>query len=58
MLTEEAKKVKGVKFIWFTDGTGWLSARKNLEETFNELEDIYNINDLENGILEKIITNN
>jgi len=58
MLTEEAKKVKSVKFIWFTDGTGWLSARKNLEETFNELEDLYNINDLENGILEKIITNN
>ena len=54
MLATEAKNVKGVTFIWFTDGVGWYSARKNLEETFNELETIYNINDLENGILEKI----
>jgi type II restriction enzyme len=55
MLAEESKKVNGVTFIWFTDGTGWNSARKNLEETFNELKTIYNINDLENGILKRII---
>ena len=54
MLAEESKKVDGVTFIWFTDGIGWLSARKNLEETFNELETIYNIDDLENGILNKL----
>ena len=54
MLAQESKKVDGVTFIWFTDGTGWNSARKNLEETFNELETMYNIDDLENGILEKI----
>lgn len=54
MLAEESKNVDGVTFIWFTDGTGWLSARKNLEETFNELETIYNIDDLENGILNKL----
>ena len=51
MLAQESKKVDGVTFIWFTDGTGWNSARKNLEETFNELETMYNIDDLENGIL-------
>jgi len=51
MLAEEAKKVNGVAFIWFTDGLGWLSARKNLEETFNEMNTIYNINDLEHGII-------
>ena len=55
MLAEEAKKVNGLTFIWFTDGIGWKNARKNLEETFNELETLYNINDLENGILDKII---
>lgn len=55
MLAEEAKKVNGLTFIWFTDGTGWKNARKNLEETFNELETLYSINDLENGILDKII---
>jgi type II restriction enzyme len=55
MLAQESKKVDGLTFIWFTDGIGWNSARKNLEETFNELETIYNINDLENGILKEII---
>lgn len=54
MLAQESKKVESVTFIWFTDGTGWNSARKNLEETFNELETLYNIDDLENGILEKL----
>ena len=54
MLAEESKKVDGVTFIWFTDGTGWISARKNLEETFNELETMYNIDDLDNGILENL----
>ena len=54
MLAEESKKVDGVTFIWFTDGIGWLSARKNLEETFNEMETIYNIVDLENEILGKL----
>ena len=54
MLAEESKKVDGITFIWVTDGTGWNSCKKNLEETFNELETIYNIDDLENGILEKI----
>lgn len=55
MLAQESKKVDGVTFIWFTDGTGWNSARKNLEETFNELETMYNIDDLENGILERLL---
>lgn len=54
MLAQESKKVEGVTFVWFTDGTGWNSARKNLEETFNELETMYNIDDLENGILENL----
>ncbi len=54
MLAQESKKVNGVTFIWFTDGTGWISARKNLEETFNELETMYNIDDLDNGILNQL----
>lgn len=55
MLAEESKKVDGVTFIWFTDGLGWKSARKNLEETFNELPTLYSINDLDNGVLDKLI---
>lgn len=54
MLAQESKKVDGVTFIWFTDGTGWISARKNLEETFNELETMYNIDDLDSGVLNNL----
>ena len=54
MLAQESKKVDGVTFIWFTDGIGWNKSRKNLEETFNELETMYNIDNLENGILESL----
>lgn len=50
MLAEEAKAVPGFKFIWITDGGGWTSARRNLEETFNVLPDLYNITDMENNI--------
>ncbi|MDE7225410.1 MAG: type II restriction endonuclease, partial [Ruminococcus sp.] len=39
--------------IWFTDGSGWKSAKNNLEETFDIMEHIYSIKDLENGILNK-----
>ena len=54
MLASESKNTKGVTFIWFTDGLGWKHAKKNLEETFNELDTIYNIDDLEHGILENL----
>ena len=54
MLAQESKKVEGVTFIWFTDGQGWNSARKNLEETFNELDTLYNINDLENNVIDSL----
>ena len=52
-LALESKGIKGFKFVWFTDGLGWLSAKNNLKETFDILEDIYNIDDLENGIIKK-----
>lgn len=50
-LALEAKTIDGFKFAWFTDGKGWNSARNNLEETFDVLDDVYNINDLENGVI-------
>ena len=50
MIAEEAKNVPGFKFVWITDGGGWTSARRNLEETFNVLSDLYNIADMENNI--------
>ncbi len=50
-LALEAKTIDGFKFAWFTDGKGWNSARNNLEETFDVLDDVYNINDLESGVI-------
>lgn len=55
MIAEESKNTKYWKFIWITDGKGWNSARNNLKETFDVLDDIYNIKELENNILEKIL---
>jgi len=53
-LALEAKAIEGFTFVWFTDGIGWRSARNNLEETFDVMEHIYNITDLENGIIGKV----
>ncbi len=55
MIALESKNIKGFKFVWFTDGIGWKSARKNLEETFDVLEDLYSIDDLEKDIIAKKI---
>lgn len=53
-LAQEVATIDGVTFIWFTDGCGWNSARNNLEETFDVLDTVYNIQDLEDGILEDL----
>jgi type II restriction enzyme len=53
-LAQEAESIKGFTFVWITDGNGWGNAKNNLEETFDIMEHIYNINDLENGIINKI----
>lgn len=39
------------KFVWITDGHGWGSARNNLKETFDVLENLYNIMDLDEGVV-------
>lgn len=53
-IAQEAATIDGFEFVWFTDGSGWTSARHNLEETFDVMDNIYSIDDLENGILNKI----
>lgn len=55
MIAQEVDTIDGVTFVWFTDGIGWKSARRNLEETFNAMEHIYSIDDLENGIIDKVL---
>ena len=55
MLAEESKNIKGFTFVWITDGLGWQGAKNNLEETFDVMENIYNIKDLENGKLNDLL---
>lgn len=53
-LAWETEEIDGFTFVWFTDGKGWTSARHNLEETFDVMEHVYNINDMENGIITEV----
>lgn len=53
-LALETDTVEGFTFVWFTDGKGWTSARHNLEETFDVMQHIYNIKDLEDGIIGEV----
>ena len=53
-LAMEADTINGFTFVWFTDGKGWNSARNNLEETYDVMEHIYNIKDLEGGIISEV----
>jgi type II restriction enzyme len=55
LIAREAKDIPGFKFIWITDGIGWISARRNLEQTFDFLENLYNINDLQEGKLKEVL---
>lgn len=50
MIAEESKQISNFKFVWITDGAGWMKARRNLEETFDVLDTLYNISDMENRI--------
>lgn len=53
-LAQEVATINDVTFVWFTDGSGWKSARHNLEETFDVMEHIYCIADMENGVMKKL----
>ena len=53
-LAQEVATIDGLTFVWFTDGSGWRSARNNLEETFDVMDHIYCIADMENDIMEKV----
>ena len=53
-LALETDTIDGFTFVWFTDGKGWISARHNLEEAFDVMKHIYNIKDLEAGIISEV----
>lgn len=52
-LAQEADTIDGFTFVWITDGRGWISARHNLQKTFEVLDTLYNIQELESGIFDR-----
>jgi type II restriction enzyme len=56
MLSQEADTIDGFTFVWFTDGTAWRSARGNLRETFDVMDTIYSIAEMEQEIMKEIFS--
>ena len=54
-LAIESKGIDNFEFVWFTDGIGWNSAKHNLEETFDVLSTLYNLDDLDNGVIDNLV---
>lgn len=54
LLSQHADAINGFTFVWFTDGIGWKSARGNLRETFEVIDTIYSIDDMEKGVMESL----
>lgn len=52
-LYRELKK-QDIDFIWVTDGLGWHTAKRPLEETYNNNEYVFNLQMLKNGILNEL----
>lgn len=45
-----------IDFVWITDGLGWKTAKRPLEETFDHNnKQVFNLNMLEDGILEELV---
>lgn len=55
LLAQEADTIDGFTFVWITDGKSWKTARGNLRETFEVLDTMYSIEDMENGILRELL---
>ncbi len=54
LIANKVKQIDGLSFIWITDGIGWNHAKLPLNETFNVLDTLYSINDLDNGVLDNL----
>ncbi len=48
-------KDQNIDFIWITDGLGWFTTKRPLEETYNHNDYVFNLNMLEAGILDKLV---
>lgn len=48
-------KTQKIELIWITDGKGWLTTTRPLEETFNNNNYVFNLSQLENGCLQEVL---
>lgn len=48
-------KSDGHKFIWITDGAGWKTTQRPLQETFNEIDYILSLDMIEKGLLGSVL---
>jgi type II restriction enzyme len=54
-LANDIKNISNVEFIWITDGIGWKSAKGNLKETYDIMDYLFILKDLEEGKLKEVL---
>ncbi|MFT4245129.1 MAG: DpnII family type II restriction endonuclease [Micrococcaceae bacterium] len=47
-------QVQDIELVWVTDGLGWNTAKRPLEETYNHNDHVFNLSMLEDGVLLKL----
>ncbi|MDO4684196.1 MAG: type II restriction endonuclease [Candidatus Saccharibacteria bacterium] len=47
-------KAQNIEFVWVTDGLGWYTARRPLEETYSHNDYVFNLSMLEDGVLSEL----
>jgi hypothetical protein len=47
-------KSQNIEFVWVTDGLGWHTTKRPLEETYNHNDYVFNLNMLEAGALNEL----
>ncbi|HMP67241.1 MAG TPA: type II restriction endonuclease [Candidatus Paceibacterota bacterium] len=47
-------KSQSIDFVWITDGLGWNTTKRPLEETYNHNDYVFNLTILESGVLNEL----
>lgn len=45
-VAKKINSVEGFEFVWITDGIGWNKAKEQLNEAYDEIPNVYNLNSL------------
>ena len=49
-IAPKINSVEGFEFVWITDGIGWKKAKEQLNEAYDEIPNVYNLNTLQDFI--------